>query len=173
MRFQESYGLNDLRSFLALARSAIFFRFTLLECIPLYAWEWKESFGWSLCKKMLQLKTWSKIEVESECSSVGGTIQLRSSLKAIQIFSIYSLLISMHSMKRCTLIFYFGRQISPFSSRRGGQEKEKNPKHTNTLDTTFYLHMSLIQIGKVDKEHQPENVSSKLRKYPTCTQICE
>ena len=164
MRFQESYGLNDLRSFLALARSAIFFRFTLLECIPLYAWEWKESFGWSLCKKLQQLKTWSKIEVESECSLVGWTIQLRSSLKAIQIFSIYSLLISMH--------FFLADKSHRFQAG-GGSEKEKNPKHTNTLDTTFYLHMSLIQIGKVDKEHQPENVSSKLRKYPTCTQICE
>jgi hypothetical protein len=172
MRFQESYGLNDLRSFLALARSAIFFRFTLLECIPLYAWEWKESFGWSLCKKLLQLKTWSKIEVESECSLVGWTIQLRSSLKAIQIFTQYIFTFNFHAqlVPSDFLIFYFGRQISPL---QGGQEKEKNPKHTNTLDTTFYLHMSLIQIGKVDKEHQPENVSSKLRKYPTCTQICE
>ena len=68
---------------------------------------------------------------------------------------------------------FWPTNLTVFKPAGGGQEKEKNPKHTNTLDTTFYLHMSLIQIGKVDKEHQPENVSSKLRKYPTCTQICE
>lgn len=73
----------------------------------------------------------------------------------------------MHIMRKDVPLIFVIFDSSPAS------EKEKNPKHTNTLDTTFYLHMSLIQIGKVDKEHQPENVSSKLRKYPTCTQICE
>ena len=79
----------------------------------------------------------------------------------------------MHSMRKDVPsdFLFWPTNLTVF--KQGGQEKEKNPKHTNTLDTTFYLHMSLIQIGKVDKEHQPENVSSKLRKYPTCTQICE